>query len=265
MFDVQLFLRPPSIRRWEHSLSNIKTINWQWQELYVHSHVQFLLFLPEFNPIRTLQTVFSTPNMSFRKTRYSWSQVVLVLRELTDTQRRTQHVGFHNCFAKEYKKPRKKQHKNGVKTVLMSPVTGAVCLCVRARVCMYTCACVCVHVCVCAYARMRVCVRVCMCVRVCVYVCSSVYVCARVRACNVWVCVRVRACVYVCARVCERVCACVCVYARACVCVYCACMYVCVCVCVCVRASLFVHLKREAPIKLKETSYVFRATVLIST
>ena len=79
-----------------------------------------------------------------------------------------------------------------------------VCLCVRARACVY----VCVHVCVCVFMLM----------------CQSVFVCA---------------CVCVCARVCmcarAQVCMCVCLYAHvlACACM-CVCNCVCTCVCVCV-------------------------------
>ena len=65
--------------------------------------------------------------------------------------------------------------------VISDPVDGVfMCVCVRARVCLWECVCgyACVRVCVCACVCACVCVCVCMCV--CVCVCECVYVSVRV-------------------------------------------------------------------------------------
>ena len=71
-----------------------------------------------------------------------------------------------------------------------SLVDCSVCVCVRARMCVYVCVracvfvymCVCVHVCVCA--RLCVCVCACVCMYVCVCVCVRACLCARVCVCE---------------------------------------------------------------------------------
>ncbi len=65
-------------------------------------------------------------------------------------------------------------HGGGIPSVMQEDKLRYVCVCVRARVCVYVC--VCARACVCVCPCMRVCVCVCPCMRVCVCVCVCVCV-----------------------------------------------------------------------------------------